>query len=737
MLLVSCPHWGSGMESTLYSICPQGPSAANNGNLLAYDEYIGGTASATLSQPTFSQVGPAGATTIAYDGVNRLTGISDSGGWSRQFSYDQWGNMSISAAAGGWSLNVNAPVVGTAAYNANNQRTDSGLIYDAAGNLNAMNGFSNLTFDAENRLLTENSPTPYAYAYDGEGRRVLKSGAGNTTVYVYDASGELAAEYNSVAPTTAPPCATCYLTTDQLGSVRLVTDASQHVISRHDYLPFGEEVPQTYAGRTAALLFGGTDAVNQKFTGKERDAESGLDYFGARYYGSALGRFTSPDWSARPEAVPYADLNNPQSLNQYSYVGNNPLAHADPDGQCGLIDGVPCSFSQWTSSLPDRLVGGLKFEANAVMEMVPFGDHIPRFQPSNDEQADAMKVGEGVKPAFQQSLAMVIPGPKGSLAERAQEIQGTLGVGTQGRVTTAVGEAVNPDGSTTRLVGTSEGTLRPAQRAALQPGEVAVQGQRGTHAEINVLNSTKQNGQTLTSVAPQPPSVRGLCRRNEAKQRKGDKSPIMVNIGKTEFNKNLPFIEWLVQLPDLLTDFVRWKRILFLVSCCERQFGNYFRFNQETGWGNPKALCDGLKGLWHYSNDVGIVNLEKLRSAIEAVTPNTEDFTSIYTSAALDAATALLESLDYCLDNEIDHCVQVACLCRDSVYMFVQLHEKYNYSDADEVRIYAHPLVAKELRAQQSDIERIRLLPDCPSSLIPLRGKSCDPDNGTLSASAI
>lgn len=211
----------------------------------------------------------------------------------------------------------------------------------------------------------------------------------------------------------------------------------------------------------------------------------------------------------------------------------------------------------------------------------------------------------------------------------------------------------------------------------------------------------------------------------------------MVNIGKTEFNKNLPFIEWLVQLPDLLTDFVRWKRILFLVSCCERQFGNYFRFNQETGWGNPKALCDGLKGLWHYSNDVGIVNLEKLRSAIEAVTPNTEDFTSIYTSAALDAATALLESLDYCLDNEIDHCVQVACLCRDSVYMFVQLHEKYNYSDADEVRIYAHPLVAKELRAQQSDIERIRLLPDCPSSLIPLRGKSCDPDNGTLSASAI
>ena len=61
-----------------------------------------------------------------------------------------------------------------------------------------------------------------------------------------------------------------------------------------------------------------------QFTGKERDAESGLDYFGARYYGSALGRFTSPDWSATPQPVPYAKLENPQSLNLYAYVLNNP-----------------------------------------------------------------------------------------------------------------------------------------------------------------------------------------------------------------------------------------------------------------------------------------------------------------------------------------------------------------------------------------------------------------------------
>jgi RHS repeat-associated protein len=67
-------------------------------------------------------------------------------------------------------------------------------------------------------------------------------------------------------------------------------------------------------------------------TGKERDAESGNDYFGARYYASSMGRFLSPDWSAKEEPVPYAKLDNPQSLNLYSYVLNNPLSAVDPDG---------------------------------------------------------------------------------------------------------------------------------------------------------------------------------------------------------------------------------------------------------------------------------------------------------------------------------------------------------------------------------------------------------------------
>jgi RHS repeat-associated protein len=71
-----------------------------------------------------------------------------------------------------------------------------------------------------------------------------------------------------------------------------------------------------------------------RFTGKERDTESGNDYFGARYYASTMGRFMSPDWSAKAEPVPYAKLDNPQTLNLYAYVGNNPLSRFDPDGHC-------------------------------------------------------------------------------------------------------------------------------------------------------------------------------------------------------------------------------------------------------------------------------------------------------------------------------------------------------------------------------------------------------------------
>jgi RHS repeat-associated protein len=157
---------------------------------------------------------------------------------------------------------------------------------------------------------------------------VQKATGGSTTVYVYDAQGQLAAEYDTPVPTAL--CTTCYLTADHLGSTRMMTDGTTGApVAFHDYLPFGEEIQAGIGGRSA--LYDLADP-KQKFTGKERDVETGLDYFGARYLSSAQGRFTSPDWSEKPQAIPYADLTNPQTLNLYSYVVNNPLNRTDPLG---------------------------------------------------------------------------------------------------------------------------------------------------------------------------------------------------------------------------------------------------------------------------------------------------------------------------------------------------------------------------------------------------------------------
>lgn len=93
-------------------------------------------------------------------------------------------------------------------------------------------------------------------------------------------------------------------------------------------------IPERDTGTTlpAGCLFSEASGHGPISTGKERDTESGNDYFGARYYASSMGRWLSPDWSAHVMPVPYAKLGDPQSLNLYSYVLNNPLTHFDPDG---------------------------------------------------------------------------------------------------------------------------------------------------------------------------------------------------------------------------------------------------------------------------------------------------------------------------------------------------------------------------------------------------------------------
>ena len=81
-----------------------------------------------------------------------------------------------------------------------------------------------------------------------------------------------------------------------------------------------------------AFIYDDVPLCAPQFTGKERDSETGNDYFGARYFASTMGRLMTPDWSAKPQTVPYADLANPQTLNLYSYVVKNPLNRTDPLG---------------------------------------------------------------------------------------------------------------------------------------------------------------------------------------------------------------------------------------------------------------------------------------------------------------------------------------------------------------------------------------------------------------------
>ncbi len=282
-----------------------------------------------------------------YDNLNRLTFAVENGtgpftstsacsgsvggSWCQQFNYDQAGNLTVAGQTGITLATVSSISPTT------NRITDTGWAYDSNGNIIASPSGQPINYDAENRQVnyTPTGSTQTTYVYDGEGRRVQKIESSATSTYVYDVSGELAAEYTTGALTVS---GTQYLTTDHLGSTRMVTGglgspSGQTVF--HDYQPFGYEILAGISGRSAS--YGETDNPRQKFTGKERDAETGLDYFGARYFSSAQGRFTSPDWSAAPEPVAYANLGDPQTLNLYAYVRNNPLSRPDLDGHSDYI----------------------------------------------------------------------------------------------------------------------------------------------------------------------------------------------------------------------------------------------------------------------------------------------------------------------------------------------------------------------------------------------------------------
>lgn len=123
-----------------------------------------------------------------------------------------------------------------------------------------------------------------------------------------------------------------YYITDHLHSTGMFVDKNgTTVLDDNDFYPWGGVVP--------GVGFA-TSNNSVKFTGKYRDSESQLDYFGSRYYSNVIGRWMSPDWADAPTTVPYAKFGDPQSLNLYSYVENGPVNRIDADGHVSFVNGI-------------------------------------------------------------------------------------------------------------------------------------------------------------------------------------------------------------------------------------------------------------------------------------------------------------------------------------------------------------------------------------------------------------
>jgi RHS repeat-associated protein len=348
---------GAQLLSLGYAYCPGGSSCStNNGNPLSQQI----TTPPMLNATTDTIINQ----TYVYDKLNRLAlavenptaapntqspvcqGITGTS-WCQQYSPGEYGNNVTS------SVNLGTFSAPAAFDNTTNRISPnngtSGWNYDLAGNLNRDSANATYAFDAEGRMTAAcpNQSNPalctnqwatgqIAYTYDGNGTRVQVNRAdGTTTTYVYDGSGSLAAEYGAEPGITAT--GTQYMVSDFLGSTRMVLSSSGCPQSRQDYLPFGYLIPASVGTQRSQIVdpcysstvstYSEDAGVRQKFTGKERDAETGLDYFQARYMSSAQGRFTSPDPSNLS-----VDFWLPQTWNRYSYALNNPLSVVDRNG---------------------------------------------------------------------------------------------------------------------------------------------------------------------------------------------------------------------------------------------------------------------------------------------------------------------------------------------------------------------------------------------------------------------
>jgi RHS repeat-associated protein len=265
--------------------------------------------------------------TFQYDSLNRLKQaeekVSGNQTWVQNFSYDRYGNRV------GFNQTVNGQTTnGTPSVDVNTNRfnTGQGYVYDFAGNVVQDPQNRQFVFNGDNKQVQvkdANQNVIGTYLYDGNGKRIKKVTNQESTTFVYS-GGKLVAEYTLTTATPTAPT-TNYMGTDILGSPRIVTNQNAQVVSRRDFMPFGEDIPNV-GNRTQAIGYK-TDNLRQKFTGYQKDNETGLDFAQARYYNNSVGRFTAVD-----PLLASGRSANPQTFNRYSYTANNPVIFTDPSG---------------------------------------------------------------------------------------------------------------------------------------------------------------------------------------------------------------------------------------------------------------------------------------------------------------------------------------------------------------------------------------------------------------------
>ena len=284
--------------------------------------------------------------------------ISNNGStWRQTYTFDRYGNRRFDQANTSQPASFANPSVSNPTIDTANNRftTGQGYTFDLAGNIITDAEGRSFTYDAENKQKeVKNSSNVIAgtYYFDGDGKRVKKvvPSSGETTIFVYDAASKLVAEYSTNLSSTPQ---VQYLTNDNLGTPRINTDQNGNVVSRTDYMPYGEEIVGL-GGRTSADNYV-VDDVRQGFTGYINDDETGLDYAQARMYANQLGRFTGAD------PGPFDPL-NPQVMNRYSYTINNPLKYMDPDGRKIRLTGSAAEIEEARNYLQNT--SGFKLEVD-------------------------------------------------------------------------------------------------------------------------------------------------------------------------------------------------------------------------------------------------------------------------------------------------------------------------------------------------------------------------------------